>query len=463
MAFLYFYLQKNEKIQPQKRMIPAPLHWYDISLLIIYSFIILTSAYFASKNIININNTFNHKVFVIGLAIKLLGGFLFAIIHNYYYHGGDTFAYYNNISTIYNIFNEQPTQAFKIVFDNYHELPLNAYLKVRDIHMLQADNSFMVIKIGFLCSLLCFNNFWLITLLFSVISFIGTWAMYRIFYTLYPNLKKQIAASLFFLPSIFFWSAGLLKDPIAFSSLGLLLYSLYYAFIQKKQIWLHLFIIFATMYIINTVKGYILAAFIPPAMYWVFMHYFKRISDIRLKFVTLTVAFICTATFITLQANTLIALQQAFIQKFIDMAIGFQSWHTFLAETRGQSGYSLGTIDFTPIGVLSKMPAAINVALFRPYPHEARSAIILLSALESSSFLIFTLYVILKKGFFNTLSIILSNPFVFFCLFFALFFAFAVGFTSYNFGALVRYKIPCLPFYLIGFFIILHTKSPKTV
>ena len=26
---------------------------------------------------------------------------------------------------------------------------------------------------------------------------------------------------------------------------------------------------------------------------------------------------------------------------------------------------------------------------------------------------------------------------------------FSVGFTSYNFGALVRYKIPCLPFYAL--------------
>ena len=28
---------------------------------------------------------------------------------------------------------------------------------------------------------------------------------------------------------------------------------------------------------------------------------------------------------------------------------------------------------------------------------------------------------------------------------FSIIFGFAVGFTAYNFGALVRYKIPCLP------------------
>jgi hypothetical protein len=33
-------------------------------------------------------------------------------------------------------------------------------------------------------------------------------------------------------------------------------------------------------------------------------------------------------------------------------------------------------------------------------------------------------------------------------------FAFSVGFTSYNFGSLVRYKIPLMPFYYIALFIL---------
>ena len=39
-------------------------------------------------------------------------------------------------------------------------------------------------------------------------------------------------------------------------------------------------------------------------------------------------------------------------------------------------------------------------------------------------------------------------------------FAFAVGFTSFNFGALARYKIPCMPFYVIALFL-LHYHANK--
>ena len=34
------------------------------------------------------------------------------------------------------------------------------------------------------------------------------------------------------------------------------------------------------------------------------------------------------------------------------------------------------------------------------------------------------------------------------CIIFALFFGFVVGFTSFNFGALGRYKIPSMPFFV---------------
>jgi hypothetical protein len=41
-----------------------------------------------------------------------------------------------------------------------------------------------------------------------------------------------------------------------------------------------------------------------------------------------------------------------------------------------------------------------------------------------------------------------------YCLLFALLFALFVGATTTNFGTLVRYKIPCMPFYVAAMFII---------
>jgi hypothetical protein len=48
---------------------------------------------------------------------------------------------------------------------------------------------------------------------------------------------------------------------------------------------------------------------------------------------------------------------------------------------------------------------------------------------------------------------ILSDPFIVASIIFALTYAFMVGLTTANFGAMVRYRIPSLPFYLIFLFL----------
>jgi hypothetical protein len=55
------------------------------------------------------------------------------------------------------------------------------------------------------------------------------------------------------------------------------------------------------------------------------------------------------------------------------------------------------------------------------------------------------------RGFFSAIS---KEPTVLYCLLFSVLFALFVGATTGNFGSLVRYKIPCMPFYVVGMFII---------
>lgn len=135
-----------------------------------------------------------------------------------------------------------------------------------------------------------------------------------------------------------------------------------------------------------------------------------------------------------------------------------QNWLYLSSQLQGGSGYSLGNIDYTPIGLLKIFPKAVNVSLFRPYIWEAKKPILIPAAIEGLVSLFFTIRLIYKAGFIRFFKLILTNPEVQFCMVFSLIFAFAVGFTSYNFGALVRYKIPLMPFYYIALFI-LQTKK----
>jgi hypothetical protein len=121
-----------------------------------------------------------------------------------------------------------------------------------------------------------------------------------------------------------------------------------------------------------------------------------------------------------------------------------------LQKTDAGSTYDIGTIDPSFTGILQKIPQAINVSLFRPYLWEANNPVMLIAAIESLILFLVSIYVFFKVGIFKSLRLIISNNLILFCFVFSLIFSFAVGLTSTNFGTLVRYKIPAIPFYMIG-------------
>jgi hypothetical protein len=84
-----------------------------------------------------------------------------------------------------------------------------------------------------------------------------------------------------------------------------------------------------------------------------------------------------------------------------------------------------------------------------------------LSAIEAVVFLSLTLFVFFKNGVIEFFRRVFSDPNLTFLLIFSLIFAFAVGISSGNFGALSRYKIPCMPFYGAFLMILINYEKLK--
>ena len=54
------------------------------------------------------------------------------------------------------------------------------------------------------------------------------------------------------------------------------------------------------------------------------------------------------------------------------------------------------------------------------------------------------------------------DPAIMYCITFSFLFALFVGATTPNFGTLCRYKIPCMPFYVVALFLIIDKyRKPK--
>jgi hypothetical protein len=401
--------------------------------------------------------------YMLGFKLRILGFFLTACMVQLYYHGGDTFDYHLGAIAIWNLFWDNPSQLFEVLTTDAGKLSFEIskyFVNTNTYEYTTSENNFMVVKIGGIIGLFTFNSYIGIGLILVYFSFRGCWLLFLTFVQLYPKLHKEIAISTLYMPSVFFWgAAGLMKDTITMACIGFMTYSAFEVFLKGKiKILLILRFLFC-FYLAFIIKPYIIISFLPAIFIWIFFSYESKIRNKYLRLLTRPIFVTVAIVAVWGLYQVLSAGSNRYSQKdLLKYVHGIHTDHGNLERVGVESAYNLGEVTLTPMGILSKVPAAINVALFRPYLWEIRKPLLLPSALEGMACLIFTIFIFLKVGIKRTFQFLFSDPNVLFCLTFSIIFAFAVGFTTYNFGALSRLKIPCIPFYFLALFI-MYEKS----
>ena len=117
-------------------------------------------------------------------------------------------------------------------------------------------------------------------------------------------------------------------------------------------------------------------------------------------------------------------------------------------DTYGENSFDIGTFDPSISGMLKKVPQALLAGLYRPFLWEARSPFMLISGLENLALLLMSLFVVFKLKM-RALTTLIHDNLIFSFFMFALAFGFFIGLTIANFGALVRYRIILMPFFVL--------------
>jgi hypothetical protein len=405
----------------------------------------------------------NRKYFLPALSIKIFGAIALGMLYQFYYHGGDTYLYHTRGSRlIWEAFMDSPHTGLKLLFAEDIDQP-GIYKYASRILFFNDPQSYHVVCIAAVFDLLTFSTYSATAVLFSIISFTGMWMLFLTFYKQYPSLHLGLSIGTLFIPSMVIWGSGILKDTITLGCLGVATYCIYTLFIERRiKIGLVILLILS-LYTIFSIKIFILQAYIPAALTWVMAKNFGVIRSVVLKIMLIpfVVVIILVSGYYVIskvgEGNKQYSINNiAETIRITAYDIGF-----YTGRDAG-SGYSLGELDGTISGTLKLAPQAINVTLFRPYLWEVKNLLMLMSALESFGFLMFTLFLFFRK----TKSFIkaFNDPNVLFCFIFSIVFAFAVGVSTYNFGTLARYKIPVLPFYFLGLVLVYHyAKRDKKV
>lgn len=429
----------------------------DIIVTPIVILLVYTGAYFFRPLV---TDSITRRYFMWAFSVRIIGALALGFVYQFYYHGGDTYNFHTHGSRhIWEAFVDSPAKGIDLMFaDGQHKGYFFRYSS--QIFFFGDPSSFFIIRLAAIFDLFTFSAYSATAVLFGVVSFIGSWMLFLTFYKIYPALHRWIAIAVFFIPSAFFWGSGLMKDTITMACLSMATFEFYRLLFERKVSVLHIGVLLLSLYAVFAVKKFLLQAYLPAIIVWVYASNYKRIKPVALRF--LLFPFLLTAT-ISLAYFSIAKVGEGDSRYALDRLAQTSAITAidirYMTGSDAGSGYSLGELDGTFSSMVRLAPQAINVSLFRPYLWEVRNPLMVLSAFESLFLLVLTIYTFRQCGwrFFRYL----RNPHVLFCIVFSIIVAFAVGVSTFNFGTLVRYKIPLLPFFIIGLAIIRYENKAR--
>lgn len=424
-----------------------------VFLLLIYGVAFLARPY--------VTDEINRGYYFPALTAKIFGAIALGLVYQYYYGSGDTFMYHTYGSRlIWKAFIESPIDGLKLLFADTRN-PGDVYQYASQIYLFRDANSYAVIRLAAIFDLLTFSTYSSTAALFAVLSFIGSWQFYLTFYKQFPHLHGRLAVAAFFIPSVFFWGSGVLKDSVTLACLGIATYQIYLIFLERKVRVFNVLLLLLSLYLIFSIRKFVLQAYLPSVLLWLGSSQVYRIHSVILRamVVPFVVVVLVGSGYFTVtkigEDDERYALGKLAKTSRVT-AYDIRYWSGRFAG----SGYSLGELDGSFESMLRLAPQAINVSLFRPYLWEVKNPLMLFSAVESFLILMVVLYVIVQQR--SLLFSSLAKPNVLFALSFTIVFAFAIGVSTYNFGTLVRYKIPLMPFLVTALVLLLDYRKSET-
>jgi len=406
------------------------------------------------------------KYFLGGLTAKLIGVTGFCLVYGVYYGGGDTVNYYHGSVALANLMTEDFDAFYSIVIENdlswTNWLAFNIDTGHPHHYMWKDPSTFAVARYSVIPCLIGAKSFFVTSLLVASFSYIGMWKLYRLFSSIYPETKQALAICILFMPSLIFWGSGIMKDSYVIASICWFTYNFYYVLILRKRVIENLLLLILNFSIIISIKPYIILSILPGALLWLNSAYLKQISSNFIKMLIMPVlgVTILVGGFVLYRNIGSLMGDYGNIDKAVEKAKVIQK-DLLNEEYYGGNSYNLGEIDGSASGIAAIAPVAIFTAIYRPLFFEIGSPMMVISAFENTALLLLTIVLILKIRLRNMIRILMGEPLILYSIFFSLLLAFGVGMASTNFGALSRYKIPLMPFYFSGIYLIYYLNVKK--
>lgn len=421
----------------------------NIALAILYLSIIIFLIYrLRFFDAIGISRTTISAIFL----LKIISGFALIWIYTYYYktrESADVFKYFDDAKIIHSSIFHNPLDYLKMITgigadaDYLHDLyfsKANYWYKEWDYHLYNDNRT--VIRFNALAMLISNKSIYIHTIFMSFLSLIGLFSIYKVFVNFLKGKEKLLIASIFLLPTVLLWSSGVLKEGLLVFAFGIMFYGFYR--LLKKFGYKYLIMFIVGLLLLSITKFYTLMAAVPgmAALLW--------IEKTKGKKPFLKFLIVHSLAFIVAISNNYVLF--VLYKKQVDFHILIDG----LSNKVG-SYIEVPKLEPTAFSFLKNAPLAFFNTFFRPHIFEAYSPIVMLAAFEN---LLIFVSLVLSLIFINKKKIT-NLPLLYFSIFFVIIMFILCGLVTPVMGALVRYKMPALPFLFIIFLFIIDWEKLK--
>ncbi len=382
-----------------------------------------------------VTKSHSYKIAVsLGLAAKIVGGIVLGLLYQSYYNGGDTWSFFYEAERLTILLFEDSATYFNYLFGFSDEGFTSAYTR-------QPRALFMVKLISVL-NIITSNNYWLITIYFSVFAFSGMWFLAKVLLKYYAHLSWAIIISLFFVPSVVLWSSGIIKESLAIGAIGFFVGGVIQLINESRIYWLKILLLILSFILLWVVKYYYAAALLLVAVTLVLtligINKVAFLKNGRLK----QTGFFFIIMFVLATIGSTIH-PNFYISRFLQVIVN--NYEAFVEISKPGSFVSFD-LQPTLASVIYNAPKAFIATLYRPILGESWQLTHILIGIENLALAIFTLLSLRylpKRLSTNDYFLVLS------AIGFIAILAIFLALSAPNFGTLIRYRTGIMPIFTL--------------
>jgi hypothetical protein len=386
--------------------------------------------------------------------LKIVSGIIIWFIYTYYYTDritSDQYKYFDDAVILFEAFKIHTKYFLQLFFDlgrNDAELiPFYEQLMNWDKQYNYSwliDNR-TIIRTNALICFFSLGNFHIHTLFMNFISFSGLSLLYKSVFSLFKTKSKLLFTTVFFMPTVLFWGSGVLKEGILIFGLGLFCFAFFQLMNENFNLKNTTFLILGIL-VLASIKVYVLLCLFPATITY-FLIKKLNFKNVGLAFLLIQVVTILIVFNLKWISPELDIVNKLWFKRndFVNVAI---DWNA-------KSKIPALSFEKSAVSILIHSPQAIFNTLCRPHIFEIKSALHVMPLLENLGLLMLIIFMILNFKKPNRE----EQYFIIFALVFIIYLAVMIGLVTPILGAIIRYKLPLMPFILMVIFTFTDTEK----